>query len=76
MPKEDHRDLGIGQRELQMAARAMIEMFGDDAPNKAMARARKYQQEGGSEGREFWLRLAEVIQETLDQGPDHTTSHS
>lgn len=66
MAKDDNQGTDIGQRELQMAARAMIEIFGDDAPNKAIGRAGDYQQNGESGGREFWLRLAEVIQETLD----------
>ena len=67
MPHEDSHDKGFSQRELQMAARAMIEMCGDDAPNKAIGRAGEYPQDGKSEGRQFWVRLAEVIQETLDR---------
>ena len=56
----------IGQREIEMVAEALIEMFGDDAPNKAKLRASEYQQKGESDGVEFWVRLAEVIQEILD----------
>ncbi len=40
MPEDNPRDKGISQRELEMVAEAMIEMFGDDAPNKAMSRSR------------------------------------
>ena len=39
MPEDNPRDKGISQRELEMVAEAMIEMFGDDPPNKAMSRA-------------------------------------
>ena len=56
----------IGQREMEMVADALIEMFGDDAPNKAKLRASEYQQKGEAEGVEFWTRLAQVIQKTLD----------
>ena len=67
MPEDNPRDKGISQRELEMAARAMIEMFGDDAPNKALSRAADYKQKDEAEGRIFWTRLAQVIQDTLDR---------
>ena len=56
----------IGQRELEMVAEALIEMFGDDAPNKAMARATEYQQKGEDDGHEFWIVVAQAIHDALD----------
>ncbi len=67
MTEDTSRDMGINQRELEMAARAMIDMFGDDAPNKAMSRAREYQQKGEADGQDFWTRLTLVIQDALDR---------
>ncbi len=67
MPEDNPRDKGISQRELEMVAEAMIEMFGDDAPNKAMSRAAEYQQKGEADGQDFWTRLGQVIQEALDR---------
>ena len=67
MAGDKSRDKGIDQRELEMAARAMIDMFGEDAPNKAMSRAGEYQQKGEVDGQDFWTRLTHVIQDTLDR---------
>ena len=57
MTEDTSRERGINTRELEMAARAMIDMFGDDAPNKAMSRAGEYQQKGEADGQDFWTRL-------------------
>ena len=67
MAEDAARDNGISQRELEMAARAMIEMFGDDAPNKALSRAADYEEKDEADGRDFWTRLAQVIQDALDR---------
>ena len=67
MPEDNPRDKGISQRELEMVADAMIEMFGDDAPDRALSRAAEYQQKGEDDGHEFWTFLARVIRETLDR---------
>ena len=50
-----------------MVAEAMIEMFGDDAPNKATSRAAEYQQKGEDDGREFWTKVARAIHKALDR---------
>ena len=59
------RDKGLGQRELEMVAEAMIEMFGDDAPNKAVSRAAEYRQKGETDGEEFWTTVAQSIRDAL-----------
>ncbi len=74
MAEDTARDKGISQRELEMAARAMIEMFGDDAPNKALSRAADYQQKDEADGRDFWTRLAQVIQDALDRRSGSVTT--
>jgi len=48
----------------------MIEMFGNDAADKALARAGDYELKGESEGQRFWIQLAEMIQDILDQQQD------
>jgi len=60
------RKTTIGQRELEMVAEAMIEMFGEGAADKAMARAAEYQQKGEDDGREFWILVAQAIHDELD----------
>ena len=74
MPEDNPRDKGISQRELEMVAEAMIEMFGDDAPNKAMSRAGEYQQKGEADGQDFWTRLAQVIQDALNRRAGSVTT--
>ena len=39
MVKDGRHGTGIGQRELQMSARALLDLFGGDAPDKARERA-------------------------------------
>ncbi len=74
MPEATPRDKGISQRELEMVAEAMIEMFGDEAPNKAMLRAAEYQQKGEADGQDFWTRLGQVIQDALDRRSGSVTT--
>ncbi len=74
MAEDAAGDKGISQRELEMAARAMIEMFGDDAPNKALSRAADYQQKDEADGRDFWTKLAQVIQDALDRRSGSVTT--
>ncbi len=76
MPEDTAQDKSIGQRELEMVADALIEMFGDDAASMAMSRAAECQQKGESEGREFWTRLAQVIQEALDRRSGNVSSQT
>ena len=64
MPEDAALNMGIGQR--QLAADAMIEMFGNDAPNKAMSRAAEYRQKGEDRAYEFWTSLAQAIREVLE----------
>jgi hypothetical protein len=58
---------GIGQRELEMVADAMIEMFREDAPSKSLSRAAEYRQVGDGDGERFWTTLADVIRERLER---------
>ena len=67
MSDDATRQTGIGQREPEMVADAMIEMFGDDAPNKALSRAAEYRQKGEGGGERFWTTLAQVIREKLER---------
>ena len=67
-------DEARGHRELELAARALIELFGDDATRKALERAAEYKAKGEESGEQFWLSLAEVICETsghIPNGPAH-----
>jgi hypothetical protein len=67
MSAGEAKNMGIGQRELEMVADAMIEMFGDDAANKALSRAAEYRQKGEGDGEKFWTTLAQVIREVLER---------
>ena len=67
-------DTARERRELGMAARALIELFGDDATKKALERAAEYKAKGEESGEQFWLSLAEVIGETSGQFP-HGHAH-
>ena len=64
MPEDAVQNMGIGQR--QLAADAMIEMFGNDALNKAMSRAAEYRQKGEDRPYEFWTLLPQAIREVLE----------
>jgi hypothetical protein len=48
----------VGEREFALVARAMIELFGDQAAIKARERAQEYMQAGETDGEEFWTKLA------------------
>ena len=52
---------------LGMVAEALIELSGEEALDQAASRAAEYDQKGKSNEREFWTRLAQAIQEALDQ---------
>ena len=54
-------DTARERRELEMAARALIELLGEDASKKALERAAEYRAKGEESGEQFWLSLAEVI---------------
>jgi hypothetical protein len=56
----------VEDRELTLAARAMIELFGAQAPAKAQERAQDYIREKDPEGEEFWTLLTEKIESLLN----------
>ncbi len=62
-------DIAREHRELEMAARALIELFGEDAPKKALERAAEYRAKGEESGEQFGLSLAEVIGEASSHRP-------
>jgi hypothetical protein len=47
----------LGDRELTLAARVMIELFGDQASVKAKERAKEYVQAREPNGEKFWTNL-------------------
>ena len=52
----DH-GMELGDRELTLAARVMIELFGDQASVKAKERAKEYVQAREPNGEKFWTNL-------------------
>ncbi len=62
-------DTAPERRELEMAARALIELFGEDAQKKALERAAEYRAKGEESGEQFWLSLAEAICEASGRRP-------
>jgi len=67
-------DKAVEHRELEMAARALIELFGDHATKKALERAAEHKAMGERNGEQFWLSLAEVICDVSGQLP-HGSAH-
>lgn len=55
----------INEKDLQMVAEALVEMFGDEAVNRATERAEEYRKQGNSEGQRFWLDTGEAIKRVL-----------
>ncbi len=47
----------VTDRELDMAARALIELFGEDAPARAAEMVEEAEQSGEAESRAFWMKL-------------------
>ena len=56
--------------DIEKSARALIELFGDEAPLRARERAGEYRQEDGKDGPKFWLAVAEAAKELLIQDGD------
>ncbi len=53
--------------DIDMAAAALIEMFGDEAPLRARERADEYREEDGEDGPKFWLAVADAATNLLDR---------
>ena len=51
----------IKDRDITLVAKALIEMFGDDAPSRIDERKAEYEGAGSGEGSEFWGRVAEEV---------------
>ena len=53
--------------DIGMAAAALIEMFGDEAPLRARERADEYLEEDSREGRKFWKAVSDAATKLLDE---------
>ncbi len=51
----------IKDQDFTLVAKALIEMFGDDAPSRVRERKAEYERTGNKEGSEFWRRVAEEV---------------
>lgn len=55
----------ITAREIDVAARALIDLFGEDAPNRALGMVNEKRVLGESESQAFWEQLETRIREIL-----------
>ena len=55
----------VSDRAIDLAARALIELFGKDAPERAASMVEEKGQIGDAEGEAFWSRLELRIRERL-----------
>ena len=53
--------------DIEMSAKALIELFGDEAPLRARECASEYTQEDGEDGPKFWLAVADAATKLLDR---------
>ncbi len=60
----------ISDDDIKMCARALVTMFGKDAPIHAAIRANEYKQKGEDEGYAFWKRVEKAIEELLSSDPE------
>jgi len=51
----------IKDQDITLVAKALIEMFGDDALSRIQERKAEYEQASSKEGSEFWRRVAEEV---------------
>ena len=49
--------------DIEMSAKALVELFGDEAPLRARERASEYTQ--GEDGPKFWLAVADAATKLL-----------
>ena len=54
--------------DIEMGAKALVELFGDDAPQRARGRAGEYpDSDAGRQSAKFWRAMADAAQKLLDQ---------
>jgi hypothetical protein len=51
----ENNDRAIAEARSKMAAEALIELLGEDAPNESVWHLNKHQQKGETDKREFWV---------------------
>ena len=52
----------VSDRDIDMVARALVRMFGKDAPARAAERAAEYPEDGDGEGHAFWKRIEKATE--------------
>ena len=56
----------ISDRDIDLCARALVELFGKDAPARATERAGDYVGQGNEDGFDFWTKIAKATQQLVD----------
>ena len=56
--------------DIEKSARALVELFGDGAPQRARDRAGEYRPEDSEDGPKFWLAVADAAEKLLVQDRD------
>ncbi len=55
----------ISDDDITLVARALVRMFGKDAPARAAMRAAEYPEDANGEGRAFWKRIEKATEGVL-----------
>ena len=55
--------------DIEMSAKSIVEMFGDEAPLRARERAGEYTEKDGEDGPKFWLAVADAAVKLLEKEP-------
>ena len=58
----------ITDDDIKLCARALVQLFGKDAPVRAAERADDYLSEDEKDGYEFWTRMVKATDELLQMG--------
>lgn len=62
MVDEEYPHSAAAQREITMAARATIELFGNGAIAKTRERLSEVESEGNEQSRRYWQKLLEEVE--------------
>ncbi len=60
----------ISDDDIKLCARALVQLFGKDAPARVAERADEYLAKGEKNGYEFWTRMVKATDKLLQTEPE------
>ena len=54
--------------DIELSAKAMLELFGDEALERARERADEYMRDGGGDGERFWREVLATLETVKNVG--------